>query len=103
MLNDPKFMELLNSRDFAVKLLSQETPETVQKLFAEYGLDISMEEIDKLGQALAAAQVDEAQEELSEEQLMAVSGGVIDWIIVGKIVVAVAGAAISLYKWYKSR
>ena len=103
MLNDPKFMELLNNKDFAVKLLSQETPEDVQKLFAENGLDISMEEIDKLGQALAAAQAEETQEELSEEQLMGVSGGVIDWIIVGKIVVAVGGAAVSLYKWYKSR
>lgn len=103
MLHNPEFMALLNNKEFVVKMMSQETPEDVQKVFAEYGVDMSMEDIHEFGKALAALESEKTGEELSEEDLMGVSGGAISWIIVGKVVVAVAGAAISVYKWYKSR
>lgn len=104
MLNDPKFMDLLNNKEFVHEMMSQETPEDVQRVFEAHGVSISLEEVDELGKAIAAAEAQgTAEGELTEDQLMNVAGGAIEWILVGKVVVAVVGAGISLYKWYKSR
>lgn len=103
MFNNPEFMSLLNNKEFVVEMMSQETPEDVQKVFAAHGVDISMEDVNAFGKALASLDVQNSGDELDEEALMNVAGGVIDWILAGKVVVAVVGAGISIYKWYKSR
>ena len=103
VFNNADFIKLVNDKDFVTKMLVQETPEDVQGLFAENGVDVTLDEINDLGKAIYNASHEDDSETLSESELDSVAGGVIEWVAVGKIVVAAGGAALSLYKWYKSR
>ena len=107
-MNNPKYIALLDDKEFVVKMMSQETPEDVQKVFADHGVEITMEEVKELGKALAHLEKKGVSDELSEDDLMDVAGGFLGitaagLIAAGKIVVAVGGLALSVYKWYKSR
>ena len=107
MLTNPAFLELLEDKEFVAYMMSQETPEAVQKVFAEKGFELTMDEVNELGKALADAEPKESGAELSEDDLANVSGGIVittaGLIAAGKIIVAAGGAALAIYKWYKSR
>lgn len=107
MLNNPEFLALLDDKEFVVGMMSQETPEDVQKVFAAKGFALTMDEVNELGRALAEAEAKGIDAELSEGDLDNVAGGfaitVAGLIAAGKIIVAVGGAGLALYKWYKSR
>ena len=92
---------LLENRDFVMTMLGQETPEDVQKLFADNGLELTMDEVMEIG-----AEIDRfanGGEELDEAALENVSGGALAtaWLI-AKALIAIGGAGLALYKWYKS-
>lgn len=70
---EEKIKELVEDQEFVKKLLSCEEPEQVQKLFADNGVEISLEDVKALGKALAA--MAESDGELSEDDLEAVAGG----------------------------
>lgn len=95
---------LMEDKEFVVKMMSQETPEDVQALFRENGVDFTLEEVNEFGRELE--RLASMGEELNEEMLDAVSGGVITaataWAA-AKCAIAIGGAALAIYKWYKSR
>ncbi len=96
-----QFNALMNDQDFVVKMLSQESAEDVQKLYAENGVELTMDEVKALGEALD--KVDQPEGELDEDALENVSGGVLTALAVAKCIIGVGGAALAIYKWYKSR
>lgn len=100
MTNNAKFQALINDEVFVKKAFCVDTVEEVQAAFAEQGVEITPEEIFAIGDAVSAAAAGDG--ELSEDALDSVAGGVIEWIVVGKIVVAVGGAALGLWGWYRS-
>lgn len=100
MTNNAKFQELINDENFVKTAFCVDTVEEVQAAFAKQGVDISAEELYAIGDAVSAATAGEG--ELSEDALDSVSGGVIEWILIGKVVVAVGGAALGLWGWYRS-
>lgn len=104
MMENTTLVALMDNKDFVVKMLSQETPEDVQKLFCDNGVELTMDQIHALGRELD--RMSQSGDELDAEALEAVSGGVIDpataWLI-AKCVIAVGSAALAIYKWYKSR
>lgn len=96
---------LVNDKAFVEKMLSLETPEEVHKLFQENGVDFTMEEVLELGKALD--QLERCGEELDDNMLEDVNGGfaitaATAWAV-AKAVIAVGGAGLAVYKWYKSR
>lgn len=96
---------LMEDKEFVVKMMSQETPEDVQTLFRENGVDFTLEEVKEFGRELE--RLASTGGELNEEMLDAVSGGVVitaatAWAA-AKCVIAIGGAALAIYKWYKSR
>lgn len=101
--DDAVLCTLLDDKEFVVKMLSQETPEDVQKLFQENGVEVSMEEVNALGAELN--RISTTGDELTEESLESVTGGIAAATVwaVAKCVIAVGGAALAIYKWYKSR
>jgi bacteriocin-like protein len=66
--------EILKKEDFLEKLKGAKNDEEVQKLFADYGATVSLNEIAQM--VVESAKVHEQQSELNEEQLNNVTGGV---------------------------
>ena len=98
--------KLMEDKEFVEKMLSQETPEDVQKLFHENGVEFTMDEVMALGRELDRLS-NAGNGELDEQALEDVSGGVVitaatAWAI-AKAAIAVGGAGLAIYKWYKSR
>ena len=89
MNKNERLNELLMDKDFQQKSLAVSTQEEVQSLFAEFGLELTAEEVEQfliqLGQMLSETQ----SEELNEDDLDNVSGGA--WSIV------LTGAAASAF------
>ena len=65
--------ELAKSEEFMKSLSEAITPEDVKSVFAEYGFDMTLEETAAMIELAKAG----AENELSEESLDAVSGGII--------------------------
>ena len=84
-MNKERIKEVFSDIEFVKELFSQETPEEVKALLAEKGMEVSVEDIVKV-RDLLIKKVELAEkgecEELDEEELGEVSGGVIH-IIVG--------------------
>lgn len=78
-------------KSLAEKLLSQENPQDVQSLLKEQGLDFSIEEIDMLRTALVKALEKNTGDELSDEDLENVAGGIAITAVVA-LIGAIAGA-----------
>ena len=103
-----KFNQLMEDKEFVMKMLGQATPEDVQALYRANGVEITMEDIDNLGKTLDLC-FSKMDDELDESALENVSGGfaitlgagVTIWTI-GKAVFAVGAAGLAIYKWYKS-
>lgn len=104
-VNTAALSTLMDNKEFILTMLSQETPEDVQKLFHENGVDFSLEEVNELGRELERLAT--TGDELTEDALDSVSGGVVVtaatiWAA-AKCAIAIGGAALAIYKWYKSR
>lgn len=100
-----KLNELTNDKAFVEMMMSQETPEDVQRVFNEHGVPLTLDDVKRIGSALA--QMEEPTSELSEDDLDSVAGGVVltaatCWAV-AKAIIAIGGAALAIYKWYKSR
>ena len=98
------FNKLMANEDFVKEMLAKETAEDVQKIFAENGVELTLEEVDEVAKNIFAT---ETEGELDEAALEDVAGGVVitaatGWAI-AKATIAVGGAALGIYKWYKSR
>lgn len=74
MENKNKFEELIKDKDFSESIIKMETPEEVQKAFAEKGVEISKEEVQALGAIINKA-CEKKGAALSEEDLNEISGG----------------------------
>lgn len=69
-----KASELLEKEDFLAKLKEVDNDPDVQKLFAENGVDLSLEDIDLM---CKQAIIKNAKDELSEEDMDNVAGGIV--------------------------
>lgn len=102
---DKKNLEkLMDDKGFVMTMLSQDTPEEVQKLFRDNGVEMSMDEVMELGAELDRYANNSG--ELDETALENVSGGIVltaatCWAA-AKAVIAVGAAGLAIYKWYKS-
>lgn len=70
---EEKIKALVEDQVFVNKTLSCQEPEQVQALFAENGVELSLEEVKAIGQGLAA--MSESDGELNEDDLEGVAGG----------------------------
>lgn len=70
-----KLEELMKDEAFLDAIFSKESSEEVQKLFAEKGVELTMEEIDGLAAAILQAS-QEQNGELSVDTLDSVAGGI---------------------------
>jgi predicted ribosomally synthesized peptide with nif11-like leader len=68
-----KVEELMKDKDFVEQMLSAETAEAAQALFASRGVEFTLEEITQIGAGLKACI---SEDELSDADLNAVSGGI---------------------------
>jgi hypothetical protein len=68
-----KLTELLKDEAVVEEFLKQETTEAAQKFLASKGVEISDEEIEQLGKAIAAAA--NKSEEMNDDELEKVAGG----------------------------
>ena len=100
MEKNQKLTKLFESEQFKEEASKIQTAEELQSLFAEHGVDLTMEEVIDLCAAIAA-QMGEA--ELSEEDLENVAGG-IGLVTVGLICLGVGcigGLAVGIYNGYR--
>lgn len=84
---EEKIREIMAKEGFVDKLLACEEPEQVQELFAAEGVDLSLEEVRQIGAGLNASLAD--SDELDEDSLDAVAGGVAVTTIIGAVVTGV--------------
>lgn len=75
-MNDQQIEELFSDEVFMESLLELETPEGVQKALSDKGLDLSLEEITTIRDALL-----NNEGELSDGQLESISGGSVAGIV----------------------
>lgn len=73
MQNEAKIKELFDNEAFVNKFNEATNPEELKGVFEEFGLEISDEDLTEL----IKAPMDEQKEELSEDDLGDVSGGVV--------------------------
>lgn len=73
-----KLEELMKDEAFVDAIFSKESSEEVQKLFAEKGVELTMEEVEGLAAAVLQA-APEGNGELSEDALDSVAGGTHRW------------------------
>ena len=69
-----KLDELFEDDAFVDAVCAADSSEEAQKLFAEKGLELTLEEVESLGQSIGKAALSE-NGELSEEDLDSVAGG----------------------------
>ncbi len=100
IVNNAEFNALMENEQFVKEMLSAENSEQVQKLYADNGVELTMEEVQEIGKILNTLDSDG---ELDADSLDNVSGGslALGWAI-AKAVIAVGSAGLAVYKWYKS-
>lgn len=104
MIYSDAFNKLMENEAFVKEMLSQKNEEDVQKLYADNGIELSIDEVCEVGKMLSCMDNDG---ELDASDLDNVAGGVAVtaatcWAV-AKTVIAVGGAGLAVYKWYKSR
>ncbi len=104
-----KFNQLMEDKEFVMKMLGQESEQAVQKLLAENGVEMTIEEVDALGATMNQYFEKLNSDELDEDSLENVAGGFaitlgagVSLWAVGKAIFAVGAAGLAVYKWYKS-
>ena len=86
-----KVEELMKDKAFVEQLLTAETPEAAQALFAAQGVEFTMEEIAQIGAGLKTACSDG---ELDDTDLEAVSGGIALETIAAVVSIVAGGVTI---------
>ena len=92
-MNEESIKEVFSDEEFVKELFSKETPEEAQSLLVEKEIDLSIDELVKI-KDLVAAKLQAAENgestELTEEDLADVAGGVaVMFAIMGLVVVGV--------------
>ncbi len=90
------YTKLEADKSLGEKLFSLETPEEVQGLLKEQGIEFTLDEINEIKEALAKSIAKAGSGELSDEDLENVAGGgVITAIVaIGGLLIAGIGAAV---------
>lgn len=101
---EEKIKNLVEDQEFVTKLLACEEPEQVQKLFADNGVDVTLDDVKALGQSLSV--MAESDGELSEDDLEGVAGGslmsVVSTVIsVGKLAKNVVDNWSTIKSWFR--
>ena len=78
MSREEKIKELLLNESFVGELKNLKSAEELQEAFKNNGVDMTLEEINALGDLCEKALEEMDNDELSEENLSSVSGGVTD-------------------------
>lgn len=91
---DKKWTEILSNEELVKKMAEINEPEKFQEFFKSNGYDFSLEEINALGEELAAQYSELSKGELNENDLEDVAGGTI--ITPGKMIRGIAAAAKNL-------
>lgn len=104
VFTNENFTKLMENEAFVKEMLAQKNEEDVQKLYAANGVELTMEDVREVGKILNSIDNDG---ELDASDLDAVAGGIVItgatiWAV-AKTVIAVGGAGLAIYKWYKSR
>ena len=91
MENKEKLQQLMQDEEFLKKILVLETPEEVQGAFKENGVDISIEDLEKIKELIKKSMNENY--ELTEEELEEIIGGSVDLLdlIIKPIVTAFFG------------
>ena len=105
-MNEERIKEVLSDKDFVRELLAKETPEEAQTLLAEKDIDVSVEDLVKIKDAIVKkAQAIENGEsaELTEEDLADVAGGsaAVVFAFIGLVLAAEALLLGGSYMYYK--
>ena len=98
-MNEERIKEVFADEEFVKELLSKETPEEAQALFAEKDIDISVEDLVKVKDIVVSKlQQKENGEsaELTEEELTDVSGGC--WPVIATMILGIV-AVVGAYAW----
>ncbi len=99
---EEKIKALMAEEAFAEKLMACEEPEQVQALFAEKGVELSLDEVVAIGKGVSAALGE--GDELDEDALDSVAGGSVASDVVNAIVGAVSTIAKnwrSIKNWFR--
>lgn len=99
-MNEAKIKEVFSDEAFVKSLVQMDTAEDVQKAVSEKGIDLSIEEINIIQSSL------ESGEELNEDQLENVAGGIAITAIcalIGAITGAVIGVGNGVDRWTSRR
>lgn len=90
--------ELLENEEFSEKMSTTETTEEVIKVFADYGVAVTEEELDA-----AVAYAKENGGELSEDELNNVAGGVVaECVALGGLLITL-GEKLGVWDWWKKK
>ena len=77
-MNDPrmeKLQQVMQNKQYAEELMALETTEEIQAKFAEAGIEFSADEVEKIVE-FVVSQADKSGDELGEDSLENVTGGV---------------------------
>lgn len=97
-----KINELFASEEFKNEASKISTAEELQELFAKHGVEMTVDEVIELCGVIARYMEADAKEELTQNELDEVAGGVIGWLAVGVAVLCVGALAMGIYNGYKS-
>ena len=95
-MNEERIKEIFSDKEFVTELISLETPTDIQALLKTKGIDLDIDQIEK-AKALVAKKLAlaEAGEELSDDDLDEVSGGIAVLSVVSAVI-SVIGVASSV-------
>jgi hypothetical protein len=102
-MNEEQIKELFSDKDLVQTLIGMDTPEGVQAVLKEKGLDLTLDEIALLNQNLEIAL--ENGGELTDEQLTQVSGGsfvvlgVVLWSLLAAVIIATPTVGYIRRRW----
>jgi len=95
-MNEERIKEIFSDKEFVTELISLETPTDIQALLKTKGIDLDIDQIEK-AKALVAKKLAlaEAGEELNDDDLDEVSGGIAVLTVVSAVI-SVIGVASSV-------
>ncbi|MBQ7283377.1 MAG: Nif11-like leader peptide family natural product precursor [Oscillospiraceae bacterium] len=95
-MNEERIKEIFSDKEFVTELISLETPTDIQALLKTKGIDLDIDQIEK-AKALVAKKLAlaEAGEELNDDDLDEVSGGIAVLTVVSAVI-SIIGVASSV-------
>lgn len=100
MDKNEKLREIFMSETFKKDAEAVTTAEELQKLFEQYGLVLTIEEVVDLCGRIAQQKILDENGEITESALDDVTGG-IAWALIGLGVVCIGSLAIGIYNGYR--